>query len=381
MNVPPPLPALVLFDTSDFPARWHCGNWTTLHGTTHIVADAAIAGAYAMIPLALVSYWWVKRREVAFPRLFWLFAAFILSCGSTHLVEAILFYQPVYRFSALLKVVTATVSWVTVLALLRIAPRAMQLPGLSRANEELHEQLAATRAAEEALARSNEALASFTGLVSHDLRNPLHNATLAGEIAREALERGDRERAALYLKRADDSLRQMTALVAELHKEAMLNPASQPMEPLSLNSVVESAKIHMAPLILESGAKIRCEDLPEVRGQRTMLVQLFINLFENAIKYRSGEVPVITVSGARGDDGHVVVRVVDNGLGIPELERERIFQPGHRGEGTSHLPGSGLGLAFCRRILAAHGGDISVTDVPGVGSAFELVFPSGPGPE
>lgn len=370
----PPLFALLLFDTSDFPARWHCGNWTTLHGVTHIVADGAIAGAYAMIPLALVSYLWLKRREVAFPRLFWLFAAFILSCGSTHLVEAIIFYTPVYRFSALLKVITAVVSWATVIALLRIAPAAMKLPGLARANEELRGQLTATREAEEALARSNEALESFTGLVTHDLRNPLHNAALSTELAHDALTRGDSSRAAILLKRAEDSLRQMTALVAELHRESMRHGSSQNREFLSLGSVVDSAKVHLAPVILESGAKIRVGSLPEVRGQRTMLVQLFINLFENAIKYCGEEDPVIEVSGRRGENGVVVVRVADNGPGIPVADRERIFEPGYRASSTAHQPGSGLGLAFCRRIMSAHGGEIRALESPGGGAVFELVF-------
>jgi hypothetical protein len=59
-----------LFDTSDFPARWNCGRWSALHGWTHILADLAIASAYSVIPFALAAYWWIKRHEMAFPRLF-----------------------------------------------------------------------------------------------------------------------------------------------------------------------------------------------------------------------------------------------------------------------------------------------------------------------
>ena len=116
----------ILFDTSDCPARWRCGHWTSVHGWFHILSDIAIAGAYSMIPLALATYWWFKRAELAFPRLFWLFAAFIFSCGATHLVDAIIFYAPVYRFSALMKVITAVVSWGAVVALFRVAPKAFE---------------------------------------------------------------------------------------------------------------------------------------------------------------------------------------------------------------------------------------------------------------
>lgn len=98
-----------LFDTSDFPPRWTCGTWTPLHGWVHIVADAAIWGAYTMIP-AVLAYFILKRRDVPFPRIFWLFCLFILSCGTNHLMESAIFWWPAYRFAALLKVLTAIAS-------------------------------------------------------------------------------------------------------------------------------------------------------------------------------------------------------------------------------------------------------------------------------
>lgn len=149
----------LLFDTSDFPARWNCGNWSPGHGWVHILADLGIATAYAMIPLAIARYCWVKRYELAFPKILWLFSAFIFSCGSAHLVEAILFWFPMYRFAALLKVVTAIMSWATVIAVIRIAPKALELPGLRRVNDELQQQLVVSREALEALERSNRDLA------------------------------------------------------------------------------------------------------------------------------------------------------------------------------------------------------------------------------
>ncbi len=363
-----------LFDTSDFPARWNCGDWSTLHGWTHILADLAIAAAYSVIPFALAAYWWIKRNEMAFPRLFWLFGAFIFSCGATHVMEAVIFYHPAYRFAALLKIITAVASWATVFALFRIAPKALNLPGLSRANDELQQQLAITRRAEEALARSNQNLESFTGLVTHDLRNPLHSALLRSEVAREAVERGDAALASTQLRLAMDSMHQMEALVKELHAEALLRNSATEMGPVALSSVVSAARTNLAPLIATSGARIVAGPLPEIHGSRTMLIQLFINLFENSIKYRGHDTPLIEVT-ATGDGGRAVVRVSDNGIGIPVHERERIFQSGERGGQTVDLPGSGLGLSFCQRIMEAHGGKIGVADTPGAGAAFELEFP------
>src|SRR5262245_61016961 len=104
----------LLFDTRDFPARWHCGRWTAELGWTHIVADLAIFGAYAAIPAAL-AYFVVRRRDVPFQGVFWLFVAFIFSCGFGHLVEATIFWHPWYRFAAAVKVFTAAASWATVI--------------------------------------------------------------------------------------------------------------------------------------------------------------------------------------------------------------------------------------------------------------------------
>lgn len=362
-----------LFDTSDFPARWNCGNWSPVHGWFHILADLAIAGAYSMIPLALATYWWVKRTELAFPRLFWLFAAFIFSCGSTHLIEAVIFYEPVYRFSALMKVVTALVSWTAVFTLFRVAPKALELPGLHRVNSLLQEQLTVTKHAEEALERSNRDLSAFTGLVTHDLRNPLNSAVFVTEMAQESIQRGDTEQIPHLLDKALASLRQMDALVRELHAESMVRSVSGEMSTVSLGSVVESARLNLAPLIERSGAKIEVAALPEVRGNRTMLVQLFINLVENSIKYRREEAPRIRIEASQSGD-QTTVRVADNGLGIPGDQLALIFESGFRAGNSEGVPGSGLGLAFCRKIMEAHGGEISAANPPGGGAAIDLVF-------
>lgn len=369
-----------LFDTSDFPARWNCGDWSPLHGWTHILSDLAIAAAYSVIPFALAAYWWIKRNEMAFPRLFWLFAAFIFSCGATHVMEAVIFYHPAYRFAALLKIVTALASWATVFALFRIAPAALKLPGLSRANDELQQQLLVTRQAEEALARSNRDLESFTGLVTHDLRNPLHSALLRSEVAREAMERGDAALAATQLRMATESMHQMEALVKELHAAAVLRQHTIETGPVHLSTVVTAARTNLAPLIAKSGARIVLGALPEVEGNNTMLIQLFINLFENSIKYRGGEVPLIEVTAHDGED-HVVIRISDNGMGIPPVERERIFHSGVRGSQAANLPGSGLGLSFCQRIMQAHGGTITAVETVGNGATFEVRFPAPSNPQ
>lgn len=121
-------------------ARWNCGQWTPLHGWVHIVSDLAIFGAYAAIPVALVLFI-SKRKDVPFNKLFWLFAGFILFCGVGHLIEATLFWWPWYRLSGLMKLSTAIISWVTVLALLPVIPKALAFPSLAAMTGELQQEV------------------------------------------------------------------------------------------------------------------------------------------------------------------------------------------------------------------------------------------------
>ncbi len=139
-----------LFDTSDYPARWYCGNWSAGEGWLHIISDVATFGAYVAIPCILI--WFVrKRQDTVFPKVFWLFAAFIFACGSVHLTEAVIFWHPVYRFSGLMKCFTAIASWATVIAVVRIAPDALRLPSLMALNEQLQTEVNERKKVEERL--------------------------------------------------------------------------------------------------------------------------------------------------------------------------------------------------------------------------------------
>jgi len=142
-----------LFGTDDFPARWNCGTWTDLHGWVHIVSDVLTFGAYTSIPLVL-AYFVKKRPDVPFPKLFYLFCAFIFACGTVHLVEAMIFWWPAYRFSALMKATTAIVSWATVAVMIPVVPKALALPGLKKTNENLQREIHERKHIEEFLRES-----------------------------------------------------------------------------------------------------------------------------------------------------------------------------------------------------------------------------------
>jgi len=142
-----------LFDTSDWPPRWHCGNWTNFHGWLYIISDLLIWGAYFAIPIIIIRY--ISRKKHAkFIRLYFLFASFILACGATHFMDAAMFWFPAYRLSALLRLITAVVSWLTVFSLLRLLPFAFSL----KSNDEFEREIEQRKKTESELKDKNEQL-------------------------------------------------------------------------------------------------------------------------------------------------------------------------------------------------------------------------------
>jgi PAS domain S-box-containing protein len=141
----------LLFDTSDFRPRWECGVWTSAHGWLHILADLGVWSAYVAIP-ALMGYFLLRRKDLPFRMILLLFCAFILVCGTTHLMEATLFWWPAYRLAAAIKVFTALVSWATVIALVPVTPKALAW----RPPTELEALIGERQRAEETLRPSEE---------------------------------------------------------------------------------------------------------------------------------------------------------------------------------------------------------------------------------
>src|SRR3954453_11853734 len=139
-----------LFDTTGFPARWNCGTWTAGHGWLHILSDLGVWSAYVAIPCVLAAFV-LRRRDIPFRSIFVLFGAFILAWGTTHLMEAIIFWWPAYRLAGVIKLFTAVVSWSTVIALIPVAPKVLAM----RSPDELEREIAARMQAEDALQRAN----------------------------------------------------------------------------------------------------------------------------------------------------------------------------------------------------------------------------------
>lgn len=141
-----------LFDTTGFPRRWDCGAWAESMGWLHILSDIAIWGAYMAIPCILAFF--LYKRRTPLPLVTWLFIAFIALCGIGHLLEAIIFWHPIYRFAGVWKLCTAIVSWMTVIAMIPLVPKVLRWPTLDEVNKQLEDEIRVRKETEKRLQES-----------------------------------------------------------------------------------------------------------------------------------------------------------------------------------------------------------------------------------
>lgn len=361
-----------LFETQGFPPRWECGTWTEGHGWLHILSDIGIWGAYMAIPSAL-AYFIIRRRDIPFTNIFWLFCAFIFSCGTSHLIEAFIFWWPAYRFLGVVKLFTAIVSWMTFFALLKVTPLALNLPGLAVVNAKLEAEIKARNEMEERLVRTMAELDEFTYIASHDLQEPLHKMSAFCDLLRKDLGGDLPERAERDITFITEASKRMQALVRELLLLSKAGRVQLKQEEVSLDLCVNQAIDALSLRIQEASAVIQRDPLPEVHGDRTLLVQLYQNLISNAIKYRR-ELPVTVHITAENIDGKWIFGVRDNGIGIKSEYFDQIFQPFKRLHGQSEYEGAGIGLAICKKVVERHGGKIWVESEQGEGSHFKFTL-------
>lgn len=254
---------------------------------------------------------------------------------------------------------------------------------LQEANEQLEERVQQRtdelRLSLAELNRSNRDLEQFAYIASHDLRAPLRNVrqgvgllddhlktTLGGGFDDEANELRDlTERA---IDRMDDLINGLLAY-SRVHQTGELATESVDLARLAAD-VVESMEIE----IEDAGAAVEVSALPTVIGNRTQLRQLLTNLIQNSLKYRSSSAPPRIDVSCDQTDGHWVISVQDNGIGVDPDQHHRIFDLFRRGH--TGYDGVGIGLAICQRIVERHRGEIWVESQPNEGAAFHFSLPA-----
>jgi signal transduction histidine kinase len=222
------------------------------------------------------------------------------------------------------------------------------------------------------LQRANEELRQFTSIASHELQEPVRmmerytrllGEELAGKLGAEGNE---------LLEIVTAAARRLRLLIESLLALSRAETRERRIETASAETVLARALADLQEMIEESGATIESSPLPEIAGDLHQIAQVFQNLLSNAIKFRGGEPPRVHVSAERGPREWIFA-VRDNGRGFPPSEAESVFTIFKRLH--PEVPGSGIGLALCKKIVESHGGRIWAKPLPGGGSAFFFTLP------
>ncbi|MDX2283220.1 MAG: PAS domain S-box protein [Bacteroidia bacterium] len=231
------------------------------------------------------------------------------------------------------------------------------------------------------LERSNKDLENFAYVSSHDLQEPLRKIQAFGSRIQEREGHRLSDQGRDYLDRMLRAATRLSNLINDLLAFSRVSTRAKPFEPTDLQSIVQEVLSDLELSIREQGAEISVGALPVIDADPVQMMQLFQNLISNSIKFHREDVPPrilisaeMVARAAEEDPEKVSITVHDNGIGFEEKYLDRIFDVFQRLEGA-RFPGSGIGLAICRKIVQRHQGQISARSILHQGSAFTVVLP------
>jgi PAS domain S-box-containing protein len=226
------------------------------------------------------------------------------------------------------------------------------------------------------LERSNQALEQFAYVASHDLGEPLRIIDGYLELLKERyLDRPD-AKANAYIKNILTATDRMRGMIRALLDLSRVNTDGRTLLTVGCENILKQALSNLQQTIEENNAEVTWESLPAVMGDAEQLVLVFQNLIANGIKFRREDVPPQVHVSAEREDDEWVFSVADNGIGIDPEQADRIFQIFQRLHTEEEYPGTGIGLALCKRIVERHGGRIWVESEVGEGSTFSFTIPT-----
>jgi PAS domain S-box-containing protein len=248
--------------------------------------------------------------------------------------------------------------------------------GIARDITERHEAEERLRLTLADLARSNEELEQFAYVASHDLQEPLHMVSSYTQLlARRYKDRLDKD-ADEFIAYAVDGANRMQGLITDLLALSRVGMRGKPFEPVDCAAALDRALTNLKATIEESGAVVTHGPLPALLADKSQITQLFQNLLGNAIKFRGKEPPRIHVSAERQEE-EWSFSVRDEGIGIDPQYTEHIFAIFQRLHAREEYPGTGIGLAICKKVVERHHGRIWAESQPGVGSTFHFTIATG----
>lgn len=378
---------MTLLDTNGFPARWHCGDWSPFHGWLYIASDFATWLAYFTIPCILLFFIYKRKQAVKYHRIVVYFILFILFCGITHLLDAIIFWAPVYKLSALVRFGTAIISTITVFSLVNTMPEVMKYKSpavtekivekLIKVNFELKQEISLREIAERKvrelnkdLAKKVEELEAFAYSVSHDLRTPLRAVHgFSGALMEDNHDQLDEE-GKDYLRRIEKGTVRMGQLIDDLLMLSKISQKEIIIRQIQVSSLVQEL---VSEIITDNNASFYDFNIQEgltaycdIRLLRIVLE----NLLSNAIKFSSKEKEALISFGQDKQKLGEPFFIKDNGVGFDMQFSDKLFKAFQRLHAKKDFRGTGIGLAIVERIITKHKGHIWAESTPDEGATF-----------
>lgn len=225
------------------------------------------------------------------------------------------------------------------------------------------------------LAASNLELQQFAYVASHDLQAPLRGIANFAHFLKEDHQSQLNDEATDFVDRIVSGCKRMQQLISDLLSYSRVDGRARPFQPVDLNQVVDQAIEILEPSIADSNGLVTRDNLPTIVGDASQMLQLMQNLVCNGLKYHHCDgVPKVHVAVEQREFCYVI-SVRDNGIGIEAEAQERVFEIFKRLHTQDEYPGTGIGLAICRRIVEQHAGEISLESTPGEGSTFCFTLP------
>ncbi|MDP9127211.1 MAG: ATP-binding protein [Pseudomonadota bacterium] len=409
------------FDTTEFMPHGHCFLWYPQILWLHVVSDALIAAAYFSIPLSLI-YFTRKRTDAPFPFLFYLFGAFIMLCGTTHLMEIWVIWHPDYGAEGIIKGVTAFASVSTAYFAWKIVPMALLLKSpqeletvnaqLRRAYDEterqVEERTAQLHGLSEQLKReiaekdeinlklkdaltaaeaASKAKTEFLANMSHEIRTPMNAVVGIANLLQNPNISAEKRKE--LIKTIQFSSVSLMELLNDLLDITKLESEQVELEKVPFNlaelveEVIDIMDVRAKEKNIELIKKYDTTHHENFIGDPLRLRQVLMNLVSNAIKFTEKGTVTLRVEACKlRDDGltDVCIDVIDTGIGIPLEKQQTIFSKFSQADTsiTRKFGGTGLGLSICKTLIELMGGKISLVSSVGLGSKFFFNVPLSP---
>jgi PAS domain S-box-containing protein len=229
-----------------------------------------------------------------------------------------------------------------------------------------------------ALQQSNRELEHFASIASHDLQEPLRKVQAFGDRLKTAYAANLDAQGLDFLNRMLNAAQRMQTLVNDLLAFSRVTSQNRPLTATDLGHILKEVVSDLEIRITETAALIQTEPLPTIDADPLLIRQLFQNLLSNALKFhKPGQPPTVRVRAEIDNAAACRIIVEDDGIGFDEKYLDRIFTIFQRLHGRAEYPGTGIGLAICRKIAQRHGGDVTAHSAPGCGAAFIVTLPCG----